>query len=76
MQFNKNEDFYISVISNDQSFISLVSKIVDSLGENLGFLIPLGFDIQRDSDLETSKIKHHSIRASKRYLNEKHLIYG
>ena len=48
------------------------------LGENLDFFIfsSLGFTIQRNSDHKTKKIKLHSVRALKRYLNEKNLIQG
>ena len=40
------------------------------------FLSPLGFDIQTNSDHKTQKIKLYSVRALKRYLNEKNLIHG
>ena len=41
MQHNKIENFYTFVISNDQSFIFQVLKVVDPLGENLiGKLTP------------------------------------
>ena len=39
--------------------------VVGPLGENLDFLVHLGFDVQADS-----------VRALKRYLNEKNLIHG
>ena len=37
---------------------------------------PLGFDIQGTSDHDTTKIRVYLVRALKRYLSEKHLIYG
>ena len=52
-------------------FTAVNSKFCESLvhWEKI-FFSPLGFDIQRDFDLETSKITLHSIRAPKRYQNE------
>ena len=55
MQDNKTGNFYTFGISNNQSSISIVLKVVDLLGEKLDFFSPLEFEIQRDSDLETSK---------------------
>ena len=40
------------------------------------FFGSLGFKIQSNFDLETTKINLHSVRALKRYLNEKNLIHG
>ena len=40
------------------------------------FFCPLGFKIQSHFVLETTKIKLHSVRALKRYLNEKNLMHG
>ena len=37
---------------------------------------PLEFDVQTNSDHKTQKIKPYSVRALKRYLNEKNLIHG
>ena len=37
---------------------------------------PLGFDVQTNSDHKSQKIKLYSVRALKRYLNEKNLIHG
>ena len=59
--------FVIGII---QSFTSQISGVVSLLGEKLGF------DIQRNSDHETPKIKLYSVRALKRYLNEKNLMHG
>ena len=39
-------------------------------------LRPLRFDMQTDSDQETSKIRLHVVRTSKRYLNEENLMHG
>ena len=47
-----------------------------SLGRKLRFLSPLGFHVQTNSDHKTQKIKLHSIRVLKCYLNEKNLIHG
>ena len=47
-----------------------------SLGRNLDFFSPLGFDVQTNSDHKTQKIKLYSVRALKRYLNEKNLMHG
>ena len=57
--------------SNNQSFISQISKVMNLLREKFEFFSPLRFEIQINFDYETSKIRFHSIRASKRYLNEK-----
>ena len=46
-----------------------------SLGRKPQFFSPLGFEIQRNSDHETTKIKLYSVRLSKRCLNEKGLIH-
>ena len=47
-----------------------------SLGGKSQFFSPLGFDIQRNSDHETPKIKLYSVKALKSYLNDKNLIHG
>ena len=44
--------------------------------ENLELFRPLGFDVQTNSDHKPQKIKLYSVRALKRYLNEKNLIRG
>ena len=64
------------VISNSQSFISQILKVVGPFEEKFEFFSPLGFKIRRNSDLETTKIKLHSVRALKRYLNEKNLTHS
>ena len=61
------------VISNNQSLVSQILRVIDPLGEKFDFFSPLGFDTERDSDLETSEFKFHSV-ASKGYLNEKILF--
>ena len=68
--------FYIFVISNNQSFISQILRVVGPLGEKCEFFSPLGFKLQSNFDLETTKIKLHLVRALKRYLNEKNLLRG
>ena len=40
------------------------------------FFSPSGFQIKRDFDYRTSKIKFYSVRALKCYLNKKNLIHG
>ena len=42
-----------------------------SLRRKPRIFIPLGFDVQTNSDHKTQKIKPYSVRALKRYLNEK-----
>ena len=56
MQHSKSGNFYTFVISSNQSLISEVLKTVDSLGEKFDLFSPLGFDIQKDSDLGRSKV--------------------
>ena len=73
---NNSGNSYILVISNNQSFISQILKVVGPLGEKLEFFSPLGFKIKSNFDLETTKLKLHSVRALKQYLNEKNLIHG
>ena len=57
-------------------FTSQIFGVVYRLGENFDLFSPLGFDNQTNSDHKTQKIKLHSVRALKRYLNEKNLIHG
>ena len=73
---SKTENFCIFVIRNYQSFISQILKVVGPLGEKFEFFSPLGFKIQSSFDLETIKIKVHSVRTLKQYVNEKNLIHG
>ena len=65
------ENFYIFVIINNQSFISQILKVVGPLREKVELFSHLEFEIQSNLDLETTKIKLCSVRALKRYLNEK-----
>ena len=37
---------------------------------------PVGFDVQTKFDPKSQKIKLYSVRASKRFLNEKNLMHG
>ena len=76
MQHSKTGNFSTFVISNNHSLIFQVLKGVDSLGERVDFFSFLGFDVQSNSDLETTIIQLHPNRASKPYLNEKNLIHG
>ena len=50
--------------------------VAGSLGRKPRFFSPLRFDVQTNSDDKTQKIKLYSVRALKRYLNEKNLIHG
>ena len=65
----------IFVIANIQSFTSQIFGVVGPLAENVDFFSPLGLDVQTNSDQKTQKIKLYSVRALKRYRNEKNLIY-
>ena len=56
----QNGIFYILVISNKQSLIFQILRIVGHLGEKC-ITIPLGFEIQSYLKNETSKIKLPSI---------------
>ena len=58
------------------SFTFQIFEVIDPLGENLDFFSPLGFDVQKNSGHKTQKIKLYSVRALKRYLNEKNLTHG
>ena len=53
------------VIGSKQSFTSQIFEVVGPLGENWDFFSPLGFDIEKNSDHETSKIKLYSAIALK-----------
>ena len=68
--------YTLFIIGNIQSFTSQMFGVVSPLGENLDFFSFLGFNIQRNSDHETPKIKLYSVRALKRYMNEKSLTHG
>ena len=68
--------FYIFVISSNKSFLSQVLRVTGRLGEKFNFFSPLGFDIQRDSDHETTKIKFFFHRVLKQYLSKKNRIHG
>ena len=63
-------------MSNEKSLISQVLRVISPLGEMFSFLSPLGLDIERDYDPETSKIKLHMLRALRRYLNKKNKTQG
>ena len=53
-----------------------ISGVVGSLGENLNFFSPVGFDVKTNTGHKTQNIKLYSVRASTCYLNEKNLIHG
>ena len=63
------------VIANTQSFTSQILESSVSW-ENTSIFSPLGFDVKTNSDHKTQKIKLYSVRALKRYLDEKNLIHG
>ena len=75
IQHSKLEKFCIFVISNNKSFISQNLKFAGPLGGKFNFFSPSGFEIQRDFDYRSSKIKFYSVRALKCYLNEKNLMH-
>ena len=64
------------VIGNIMSFTSQIFRHVGPLGESLNFCTSLEFDIPKNSDHETPKIKLYSVRGLKRYPKEKNLIHG
>ena len=53
IQQSMTRNFYMIIISTNQSFISQIWRIVGPLGEKLDFLSPLGFEIQRSFDNKT-----------------------
>ena len=55
MQHCKAWNFYTFVISNNQSFIFDVLKVVDCVGEKFDLISPLQFDTRKDSDLKPQK---------------------
>ena len=59
-----------------QSLTSQIFGVVSPLGENLALFSHLAFDGRTNSDHKTQKIKLCSVRALKRYLNQKNLIHG
>ena len=71
IQSSKVGNIYMFVISNRKSFIPQISKFVSFLGEKLIYSSPLGFEIQKNYDSETSQFKLHSFRAFQRYLTDK-----
>ena len=74
---NENQTFsYIFVIRNNQSTVTQNLKTGDLLGEFFFTFIPLGIQIEIDFHYGKTRIKLHSIRASKRYLNNKSLTHG
>ena len=75
-QHSKTGNVYIFVVANIQSFTPQIFGVVGPLGENFDFFSPLRFDVQMTSDHKKQKIKLYSVRALKRYLNEKKLIHG
>ena len=56
--------------------MSQILRVVGLLGEKFKFFSPLRFKVQSNFDLETTKIKLHSVRALKRHQNETNLIHG
>ena len=68
---NKNETFFMFVISNNKSFISQTLKVTGLLGEEFDSFSPLKFK----TILMTTPQKSSSVRALQSYLNEKSLIH-
>ena len=75
MEQNKLGNFYIFVISNSHGFIPQILKVVSALGKKIIFLVPWGFEIQKNTDCQTSKFKLHSFRASRLYLTDKNATH-
>ena len=67
---------WIFVITIIQSFTSQIFVVVGPFRENHDFFSQLGFGVQTNSDHKAQKIKLYSVRALKRYLNEKKAIHG
>ena len=57
--------FYIFIISDKQSFISVVLEILGPLGEKFNFFIPLGIQIEKDFNYINTRIKLQAFRALK-----------
>ena len=58
-QHSKTDNFYMVLISSNQSFISQILRAIDPSGETFDFLSVLGVRIQRDSDFGATGIKLH-----------------
>ena len=71
---SKTENFYIVVGSNNQSYHKYRDSLVPL--EKVRLFSPLGFDIQRHSDIEFSNIKLLFVRASKRYLVKRARLFA
>ena len=74
MEQNKLGNFYILVVNNSHSFIPQILKAVGLLGEKILFC--QGFEIQKNNNYKTSKLKFQSFRAFQRYLTDKNPAHG
>ena len=72
------QNWICSHISNRQYTEFQISNFWShrSLGRKLRFFSPLGFDVGTNSDHKTPQNKLYSVRALKRYLNEKYLTHS
>ena len=59
-----------------QTFTSQIFGVVGPLRENLDFLVRWDLTFKQILITKLQKIKLYSVRALKRYLNEKNLIHG
>ena len=75
-QRSKTRNAHIFVIADIQSLTSQILGVAGPLGGNVDISSLLGFEVQANSNHKTHKIKTHSVRASKRYLNKKNVIQG
>ena len=68
---SKFGNIYMFVIRNRKSFIPQILKFVSPLGKKFIYFSPLGFEIQKNYDSETSEFKLHSFRTFQWYLTDK-----
>ena len=71
IQYSKTGNFCTFGINNNQTCISQILTVLVTLEEKFNFSILLGFEAKYDLDHKTSRIKSHSVRDLKRYLNNK-----
>ena len=66
----------LSLSHNLQSFISQILKVAGLLAEKFKFFVLFGVHIEVGFYYLNMKIKLHSLRALKQYLNNKNLAHG
>ena len=71
VQYRQIGNFYIFGINNNRTCTSQILKVVSLFGEKFNFFSPLEFEAKSKFDHRTYKIKSHSARVSKQYLNNK-----